>query len=111
MEINDNPITSIVSDPYYLNEFQKIHDSDDTYKGKWNWNAFLFSGLWALHKKCWVLFILFARTASLLTFKFYIHQRFYINFSFAGLFWALLMGYSGNWFYYARMAKRRQPPF
>ena len=41
--------------PYYQEEFEKISSSNDNYKGKWNWFAFLFSCLWAFSKGLWVL--------------------------------------------------------
>ncbi len=39
--------------PYYQNEFQRILDSNEAYKGKWNWCAFLFGPWWALSKGLW----------------------------------------------------------
>lgn len=40
--------------PYYQQEFTKIEESGETYKGKWNWAAFLFGPIWALTKGAWV---------------------------------------------------------
>ncbi len=96
----------------YQSEFQKIQDSNEAYKGKWNWYAFLLSGVWALHKGCWVLFILFVLTNSLIQFKFVqVSEQISIDFGLTGLLWALLMGWRGTWFYYKRKIKGRQPPF
>src|ERR1700723_2192283 len=36
--------------PYYQEEFKKILESGETYKGKLNWAAFLFGLLWAMTK-------------------------------------------------------------
>jgi hypothetical protein len=40
--------------PYYQEEFKKILESGETYKGKWNWAAFLFGGFWAMTKQLWL---------------------------------------------------------
>lgn len=39
---------------YYQEEFQKIYESGETYKGKFNIFAFLFGAIWALTKGCWL---------------------------------------------------------
>jgi hypothetical protein len=36
--------------PYYQQEFTKIAESGESYKGKWNWAAFFFGPIWALTK-------------------------------------------------------------
>lgn len=35
-------------DPYYQDEFRRIYESGEAYKGKWNWAAFLFGPFWML---------------------------------------------------------------
>ena len=52
--------------PQYHEEFRKIWESGETYKGKWNWTAFLFGTLWAVTKGLWasVAVSLSAMTAS-----------------------------------------------
>src|SRR5438105_1794459 len=35
---------------YYRKEFQKIYKSNERYKGKWNWAAFLFGLIWGITK-------------------------------------------------------------
>lgn len=50
MESEKIVITSVVKNLFYQEAFRKIYESNETYKGKWNWNAFLFSGAWALKK-------------------------------------------------------------
>lgn len=39
---------------YYQNEFTRIEESDGRYTGKFNWFAWLFTGLWALSKGLWL---------------------------------------------------------
>ena len=112
MEIQDIPFTTYVRDPYYQEEFRKIHESNETYKGKWNWWAFFFSGLWAFVKGLWVLFILFVLTGSLIQFQFLrLGDHVYLTFGFSNLVWALIMGWRGTWFYYILKVKKKQPPF
>ncbi len=40
--------------PYYQWEFRRIFESQETYKGKWNWAAFFWGPLWALSKGLWL---------------------------------------------------------
>jgi uncharacterized protein DUF2628 len=40
--------------PYYRTEFQRIRESNEAYKGQWNWAAFFFGPLWALTKGVWL---------------------------------------------------------
>lgn len=35
-------------DPYYQDEFRKIYESGEVYRGQWNWAAFLFGPFWML---------------------------------------------------------------
>lgn len=35
-------------DPYYQDEFRRIYESGEMYRGKWNWAAFLFGPFWML---------------------------------------------------------------
>lgn len=46
------PLTSApdysMLDPYYQDEFRRIYESGEVYKGKWNWAAFLFGPFWML---------------------------------------------------------------
>jgi len=37
--------------PYYQMQFRKIRESNEAYKGKWNWWAFLLAPFWLLAKK------------------------------------------------------------
>ncbi|NTU50189.1 MAG: hypothetical protein HGA87_04780 [Desulfobulbaceae bacterium] len=81
---------------YYQQEFKKILDSTETYTGKWNWAAFLFSGLWALSKGLWVSFIV-ALAASIFTY------------GIAGLVYCIVIGFRGNYLYYQKFVKYKQP--
>jgi hypothetical protein len=38
---------------YYRDEFLHIYESSETYRGKWNWAAFLFGGFWAALRGLW----------------------------------------------------------
>lgn len=49
---NQNMYKAAVSD-YYINEFDKIANSDETYKGKFNIAAFLFGVIWAMYRGLW----------------------------------------------------------
>ena len=40
--------------PYYREEFRRIYESGENYKGKWNWAGFLFGAIWALTKGLWL---------------------------------------------------------
>lgn len=39
---------------YYKDEFTRIRESHESYKGKWNWAAFFFGAIWALTKGLWL---------------------------------------------------------
>jgi len=110
METPSFTIPASVRDPYYQEEFRKIHESNETYKGKWNWWAFFFTGFWALFKGCWVLFLLIFLTGSVISFKFPISDNVYLGFGLGSLIWALIMGWRGTWFYYVLKIKGKQPP-
>ena len=38
---------------YYEQEFARIQQSGEAYKGKWNWAAFFFGPFWAITKGLW----------------------------------------------------------
>lgn len=95
-------------DNYYQEEFQKIHDSKETYKGKWNWAAFFFTGIWCLIKGCWVDAILVFLTWSIIQYKIEVRHGVYIGIGFSQLFWSLLMGWRGTWLYYNVKINKKQ---
>ena len=81
--------------PYYQAEFTKIYESHESYKGKWNWCSFLFSGIWALTKGVW-LSLLIAIIASVLTY------------GVGGFIYGFVTGARGNYMYYNAYVKKKQ---
>lgn len=81
--------------PYYQKEFQKIHSSGETYKGKFNVWAFLFGIIWALTKGCWLVavvsFILAIITAGI-----------------SGVIYVFIFGFRGTYMYYCAFTKQKQ---
>ena len=53
--------------PYYQLEFTKIKDSDETYKGKFNFFPFLFSWIWMFTKKMYVGAVVYIIVVGVLT--------------------------------------------
>ncbi len=81
--------------PYYQDEFQKIHSSNESYKGKWNWAAFLFGPIWALTKGLWVS----ALTALIVTL---------VTGGFGGVVYWFIFAIRGNYVYYTNHVKKKQ---
>ncbi len=81
--------------PYYQDEFTKIQQSKEAYKGKWNWCAFLFGWIWALTKGCW-LSAAVCITISVLTF------------GVGGVVYWIIFGIRGNYMYYCHYVKHKQ---
>lgn len=79
---------------YYRSEFQKIRDSGEQYKGKWNWAAFFLGPIWAFSKGLREVVVVYV-VAILFTFAI----------SVVG--YAIVFGLRGNYFYYAKLIKRR----
>lgn len=88
---------SYLSD-YYQDEFNKITEYEEAYKGKWNWAAFLFGGLWALTKGLWlsavVCIVLNIITSGIASFVY-----------------CVIYGFRGNYMYYNKIVKNKQIPF
>lgn len=90
--------------PYYQEEFAKIRQSNEEYKGKWNWCAFFFSWIWAFTKGMWGLalinlainLVLGAATEG-------------FGFIF-GIVISVLWGLRGNYFYYNLHTNNKQMP-
>lgn len=102
--------TTNMKDTYYTDEFTEILNSNELYKGKWNWTAFLFGPLWALTKGIWL--------APLVNFVFIFTVAFQFpgDFSeFIALFieviYAFVFGTRGNYMYYSSYVKSKQIPF
>lgn len=79
---------------YYRSEFQKIRDSNEDYKGKWNWAAFLLGPFWAFSKGLREVVVVYV-VAILFTF----------GLSVVG--YAVIFGLRGNYLYYSKLMKRR----
>lgn len=81
--------------PYYQQEFQKIYNSGETYKGRFNFWAFLFGPVWALTKGCWlaavIAFIVSIITAGV-----------------GGVVYWFIFGFRGNFMYYNVHTKNKQ---
>jgi hypothetical protein len=86
-------VTSALSE-YYQTEFQKIRDSNEQYKGKWNWAAFLGGPIWAFTKGLKEVVVIYA-LAILFTFGISV------------LVYAVIFGLRGNYIYYTKLMKRR----
>lgn len=80
---------------YYQREFKKIYESNETYKGKFNWAGFCFGAIWALTKGCWlsavICFILSMITAGV-----------------AGVVYWFIFGFRGTYMYYCSYVKNKQ---
>lgn len=83
---------------YYQQEFEKISDTNETYKGKWNWAAFFFSFLWAFSKGLWLPAIITV-VGSFLT------QGIF------ALICSIIFGIRGNYMFYNKIVKGEQKIF
>jgi hypothetical protein len=79
---------------YYRSEFQKIRDSNEQYKGKWNWAAFFLCPFWAFSKGLREVVVVYV-VAILFTFGISV------------LGYAVILGLRGNYLYYSKLTKRR----
>jgi len=84
--------------PYYQKEFRLIYESGESYKGKWNWAAFIFGFIWALTKGLWLPFLV-ALIVSIMTS------------GIGGVVYWFIFGARGNYMYYCAKAKNKQLPF
>ena len=80
---------------YYQVEFQKIMDSNETYKGKFNLWAFLLAGIWSLSKGCWLVTLVIV-LLSLLTY------------GIGGVLYWFILGFRGTYIYYRHYVKKKQ---
>lgn len=86
---------------YYEEEFQKISDSNETYRGKWNWCAFFFSWIWAFTKGLWGLALVNLGIGFLLAL---------MDITWVGLVISILWGLRGNYCYYNLQVNNKQFP-
>jgi hypothetical protein len=82
-------------DPYYQAEFTKIYESNETYKGNWNWYSFFFSGIWSLSKGVW----LSPLTVFLVS---------VFTFGIPAIVYCILCGTRGTYMYYNSFVKKKQ---
>jgi hypothetical protein len=85
-------------DPYYRAEFDQIAETEEIYKGKWNWAAFIFGGIWALTKGLWL--------PALIAFG----GAFFTGGVVGVIYW-LVFGARGNYMYYSKIVKQKDIPF
>ncbi|HRS22389.1 MAG TPA: zinc-ribbon domain-containing protein [Clostridia bacterium] len=83
---------------YYQGQFSRIKESNEMYKGKWNWAAFLFGPIWAFTKGLW-LSALIALVGAFLTS------------GIIGFIYWIIYGIRGNYMYYTLVTKKKQLPF
>ena len=99
-------------DSYYREEFTKIHESQGTYKGRWNWYAFLFTWIWCLTKGCYGYAIIILVTVVGLQFSRF--KMFGLRgaelATVLGIFICIFMGVRGTWIYYNFKIKGKQFP-
>ncbi|MCI9379168.1 MAG: DUF2628 domain-containing protein [Eubacterium sp.] len=81
--------------PYYQREFQKIYNSGETYKGKFNIWGVLFGAIWALTKGCWLSAII-AFAVSFATM------------GIGGIVYSFIYGFRGTYMYYCAYVKDKQ---
>lgn len=81
--------------PYYQREFQKIHSSGETYKGKFNVWGLLFGCIWALTKGCWL--------AALVSFIVGI-----VTSGVGAVVYWFIFGFRGTYMYYCAFTKQKQ---
>lgn len=93
-DMNLNLNFSLLS-PYYQREFQKIYESGEIYKGKFNICAFLFGAIWALTKGCWLSVIIALVTTFLTS-------------GFCGFIWWFIYAFRGTYMYYCAYVKGKQ---
>jgi hypothetical protein len=84
-------------DKYYQDEFGKIYETNEGYKGKWNWAAFFFGPIWALTKGLWLAPVI-AIGAALVTY------------GIAGVVYGFIFAARGNYMYYCYYVKKKQLP-
>ena len=86
---------------YYQEEFRKIEESNETYKGKWNWSAFFFSWIWGFTKGLWGLSLASLGVNILLA---------SMDVTWIGLGISIFWGIRGNYCYYNLEKNKTQFP-
>lgn len=86
---------------YYQEEFRKIAESNETYKGKWNWSAFFFSWIWAFTKGLWGMALATLAVDILIA---------SMDITWIGLAISIFWGIRGNYCYYNLEKNKTQFP-
>jgi hypothetical protein len=86
---------------YYQEQFHKISESNETYKGKWNWCAFFFSWIWAFTKGLWGLALVSLGISVLFS---------SLDVSWVSLGISIFWGLCGNYWYYNLEKNKKQFP-
>lgn len=92
-------------DPYYRAEFQAIFGSQEQYRGRWNWAAFIFGPFWLLARDMPLLGALVIVAQIILTVLFHDAA------SMAILAYHIYLGLRGNYLRYVALYKRVQAFF
>lgn len=79
---------------YYQSEFQKIRESNEQYKGKWNWAGCLTGPVWAYTKGLQAVVVVY-----LLAIVF--------TFGISIIAYAVVFGLRGTYMYYTKVTKGR----
>ena len=85
-------------DDYWKAEFNKIESSNETYKGKWNWAAFLANPIWSFVKGMWKMGII------VLILSIFTYGIAYVALN-------IFMGLKGNYMYYKFKKEGDEFPF
>ena len=96
--------------PYYQEEFRKIQESNETYKGKWNWAAFFFSYFWGFYRGVWARSLVLLGASWLMfiiAFSEYDESFFWFG-ALINLGADVAFGLRGNYFYYNAFVKKKQ---
>ncbi len=89
--------------PYYQEQFRKISDSNEIYKGKWNWCAFFFTWIWALTKGLWAVALVSIGITVLIS-------SIDSDLAFLGFGISIFFGMRGNYLYYNLVKYKKQFP-
>ena len=81
--------------PYYQQQFSKIEESNEFYKGKFNWAAFLLGFIWAFSKGLWLSAVV-SLIVSIVTA------------GIGGLVYWFIFGFRGNYMYYCLYTRGQQ---
>lgn len=82
-------------DPYYQEEFEKIYNSGEKYKGKFNIWAFLFCLIWALTKGSWLPALVCIALG-------------FVTYGIASMVYFVIAGFRGTYWYYCSYVKNKQ---